>query len=212
VPGLVSNRPSRSRFDTKPVEPAGSFSARPVRCWTRPADLKNLKTKKQINLKPHHLTYHSVFERIHTKKRNRLEQKRLNDLVFVQYNLQLRHNQLLNKRLDTDPIVLDDNNPTSEWVEESHPAEFDPDRDMDDLGLGLDSVPLGEAGKSEAPSMAHATQVTRAFASTTTSATAVKDVPKENEEPEDSESEDDFVAGIAADDDPIPSSGDEFDD
>jgi hypothetical protein len=39
----------------------------------------------------------------------------------------------------------------------------------------------------------------------------VEDVPEENEEPEDFESEDDFVAGIA-DDDPIPSSGDEFDD
>ena len=46
----------------------------------------------------------------------------------------------------------------------------------------------------------------------TTSSTAVEDVPKENEEPEDSESEDDFVAIIVADDDPIPSSGDEFDD
>ncbi|GLJ21845.1 hypothetical protein SUGI_0408520 [Cryptomeria japonica] len=32
----------------------------------------------------------SVFESIHTKKRNRLSQKRLNDLVFVRYNLRLR--------------------------------------------------------------------------------------------------------------------------
>ncbi|XP_057831660.2 uncharacterized protein LOC131042327 [Cryptomeria japonica] len=32
----------------------------------------------------------SVFESIHTKKRNRLSQKRLNDLVFVRYNLCLR--------------------------------------------------------------------------------------------------------------------------
>jgi hypothetical protein len=130
----------------------------------------------------------------------------------VQYNLRLRHNQLLNKRPDTDPIVLDDIDPTSEWVEESHPTEFDPDRDMDDLGLGLDSVPLGGAGVSEAPSMAHAstsraTRPTRAFASATT--TAVEDVPEESEEPEDSELEDDFVAVV---DDPISSSGDEFDD
>ena len=48
-----------------------------------------------------------------TQKRNRLEQKWLNDLVFVQYNLRLRHNQLLNNRPDTDPIVLDDIDPTS---------------------------------------------------------------------------------------------------
>lgn len=54
----------------------------------------------------------SVFERVHTKKRNRLDQKRLNDLVYVQYNLQLRHNQLLNKRPDSDPIVLEDIDPT----------------------------------------------------------------------------------------------------
>jgi hypothetical protein len=73
----------------------------------------------------------SVFERIHTKKRNRLEQKRLNDLVFVQYNLRLRRNQLLNKRLDTDPIVLDDVDPTSNWVAETHPPEFDVDHDLE---------------------------------------------------------------------------------
>ncbi|CAN1821566.1 hypothetical protein LINPERHAP1_LOCUS29567 [Linum perenne] len=29
----------------------------------------------------------SVFERIHTKRRNRLEHKRLSDLVFVHYNM-----------------------------------------------------------------------------------------------------------------------------
>ncbi|XP_058094325.1 uncharacterized protein LOC131240217 [Magnolia sinica] len=32
----------------------------------------------------------STFEAIHTKKRNRLEQKKLNDLVFVPYNKKLR--------------------------------------------------------------------------------------------------------------------------
>src|SRR3984957_6165325 len=77
----------------------------------------------------------SVFERIHTKKRNRLDQKQLNDLVYVQYNLRLRRNHLLNKIPDSDPIVLEDIDPTSDWVVESCPAEFDPD---DDLGLDLD--------------------------------------------------------------------------
>ncbi|KAJ9538447.1 hypothetical protein OSB04_031180 [Centaurea solstitialis] len=33
----------------------------------------------------------SVFERIHTKRRNRLEHQRLNDLVFVHYNLRLQN-------------------------------------------------------------------------------------------------------------------------
>ncbi|KAK2970929.1 hypothetical protein RJ640_026581, partial [Escallonia rubra] len=32
----------------------------------------------------------SAFEFIHSKKRNRLEHKRLNDLIFVRYNLKLR--------------------------------------------------------------------------------------------------------------------------
>eukprot|EP00253_Pinus_taeda_P027219 PITA_27219 len=77
----------------------------------------------------------SVFERIHTKKRNRLDKKRLNDLVYVQYNLRLRQNQLLNKRPDSDPVVLEDIDPTLDWVVESRPSEFDPD---EDLHLDLD--------------------------------------------------------------------------
>ena len=78
----------------------------------------------------------SVFERIHTKKRNRLEHERLNDLVFVQYNLRLRRNQLLNKRPDTDPIMLDDVDPTSDWVVETHPPEFDVDYNLEVDGAG----------------------------------------------------------------------------
>jgi len=80
----------------------------------------------------------SVFERIHTKKRNRLEQKRLNDLVFVQYNLRLRRNQLLNKRPDTDPIVLDDVDPTSDWVVETEEPELDVDFDLEVEALLVD--------------------------------------------------------------------------
>eukprot|EP00253_Pinus_taeda_P023785 PITA_23785 len=73
--------------------------------------------------------------RIHTKKRNRLDQKRLNDPVYVQYNLRLRRNQSLDKIPDSDPIVLEDIDPTSDWVVESHPTEFDP---YEDLDLDLD--------------------------------------------------------------------------
>eukprot|EP00253_Pinus_taeda_P022319 PITA_22319 len=42
-----------------------------------------------------------------------------------------RHNQLLNKRPNSDPIVLEDIDPTSDWVVESHPTEFDFDEDLD---------------------------------------------------------------------------------
>jgi hypothetical protein len=67
----------------------------------------------------------SVFEHIHTKKRNRLEKKRLNDMVFVQYNLRLRRNQLLNKTSESNNIFLDDVDPSSNWVVETQPAAFD---------------------------------------------------------------------------------------
>jgi hypothetical protein len=49
----------------------------------------------------------------------------------MQYNLWLRHNQLLNKRPDSNPIVLDDVDPTSDWVVETHPPEFDVDYDLE---------------------------------------------------------------------------------
>ena len=64
-----------------------------------------------------------------------MEQNRLNDLVYVQYNLQLRRNQLLNKRPDSDPIVLEDIDPTLDWVVETCPPEFDSD---EDIGVGID--------------------------------------------------------------------------
>ncbi|GAU50474.1 hypothetical protein TSUD_282520 [Trifolium subterraneum] len=45
----------------------------------------------------------SVFERIHTKKRNRLEHQRLNDLVYVHFNLRLK-NRAFNKKGAYDSI------------------------------------------------------------------------------------------------------------
>ena len=65
------------------------------------------------------------------KKRKCLEHKQLNDLVFVQYNLRLRHNQLMNIKPDTDLIVLDDIDPTSDWVVETQVPKFDHDVDLD---------------------------------------------------------------------------------
>ncbi|GMP82231.1 hypothetical protein CsSME_00036635 [Camellia sinensis var. sinensis] len=56
----------------------------------------------------------SVFEHIHTKKRNRLAQKRLNDLVFVKYNRALRRRY--NSRDTIDPITLTDIDESNEWL------------------------------------------------------------------------------------------------
>ncbi|XP_019432948.1 PREDICTED: uncharacterized protein LOC109339874 [Lupinus angustifolius] len=62
----------------------------------------------------------SVFEHIHSNKRNRLEHQKLNDLVYVRYNLRLQQrNRLRNQSYD--PInfeVVDDH---SNWVMEESP-------------------------------------------------------------------------------------------
>ena len=68
---------------------------------------------------------------------------------FVQYNLMVRRNQLLNKTPKTSNIVLGDFDPTSEWFVESQPAAFD----NENLSwLDLDPPPQdAEADISKAP-------------------------------------------------------------
>ncbi|XP_060195011.1 uncharacterized protein LOC132624215 [Lycium barbarum] len=59
----------------------------------------------------------SVYEQIHTKRRNRLELKQLNDLVFVKYNRTLERRY---KARDTiDPILLDNIDEANEWLTEA---------------------------------------------------------------------------------------------
>ncbi|XP_042454226.1 uncharacterized protein LOC122038507 [Zingiber officinale] len=60
----------------------------------------------------------SVFEFIHSKKRNRLEHKRLNDLVFVRYNLKLRERNLSKTKSSLDPISLDNIDLLEDWISE----------------------------------------------------------------------------------------------
>ncbi|KAF8380752.1 hypothetical protein HHK36_028242 [Tetracentron sinense] len=56
----------------------------------------------------------SVFEHIHTKKRNKLEQKKLNDLIYVRYNQKLV--ERFNTRDSLDPITLRDIDECNEWL------------------------------------------------------------------------------------------------
>lgn len=62
----------------------------------------------------------STFDHVHSKKRNRLEQQRLNALVFVKYNLNLE--MRLKKRQERgesyDPICLSDMESDDEWITE----------------------------------------------------------------------------------------------
>ncbi|XP_059077416.1 uncharacterized protein LOC131876340 [Cryptomeria japonica] len=72
----------------------------------------------------------SLFEAIHTKKRSKLAQKRLNDLVYVQYNLRLRVKKV--EELEGGPIDLDDIDPYSDWTSQEQPPLFS-DTDITDL-------------------------------------------------------------------------------
>ncbi|XP_028798861.1 uncharacterized protein LOC114754239 [Neltuma alba] len=62
----------------------------------------------------------STFDQVHTKRRNRLEQQRLNALVFVKYNLQLEMRQKIReeKGQTYDPICLSDIESDDEWITE----------------------------------------------------------------------------------------------
>ncbi|XP_058067541.1 uncharacterized protein LOC131216927 [Magnolia sinica] len=68
----------------------------------------------------------STFEAIHTKKRNRLEQKKLNDLVFVQYNQKLREQFQSRKEKPSflDPICLDELDEDNKWLVETEDLVF----------------------------------------------------------------------------------------
>ncbi|TYK20419.1 uncharacterized protein E5676_scaffold590G00140 [Cucumis melo var. makuwa] len=56
----------------------------------------------------------SVFEHLHSKKRKRLAQSRLNDLVFIKYNRALKRRY--NLRDIADPISLRDIDDSNEWL------------------------------------------------------------------------------------------------
>ena len=51
----------------------------------------------------------------------------------------------MSKRLDTDPIVLDDIDPTSDWLVETQEPEFDPNFDIELDAVGhvtMEAYPL----------------------------------------------------------------------
>ncbi|XP_028785362.1 uncharacterized protein LOC114741275 [Neltuma alba] len=99
----------------------------------------------------------SVFERIHSKKRNRLEHKRLNDLVFVHYNFCLR-NRVVNKNKTFDPIDYESIDKIEYWITEevdSPPLstfradEIEEDIIYDDTTLPMPNVFINEEDNYE---------------------------------------------------------------
>ncbi|XP_015065814.1 uncharacterized protein LOC107011018 [Solanum pennellii] len=79
----------------------------------------------------------SVFEHIHSKKRNRLTLSRLNDLVYIKYN------RTLKRRYDArdliDPIRLDNIDDSNEWLV-GCPEDQDDELVYEDDDLTWDSV------------------------------------------------------------------------
>ncbi|XLS60769.1 hypothetical protein HN51_014997, partial [Arachis hypogaea] len=57
----------------------------------------------------------SLFEQIHSKRRNRLERQRLSDIIYVTYNLRLQ-SRLHRKKKNYDPIDIESIDIVDFWV------------------------------------------------------------------------------------------------
>ncbi|XP_059068694.1 uncharacterized protein LOC131056578 [Cryptomeria japonica] len=82
----------------------------------------------------------SVFEAIRTKKRNRLTQKRLNDFVYVRYNLRL-HEKRVQGNNSYDTLDINEIDPyTADWIVEPDGATDDIDVDAFITDAQLDEM------------------------------------------------------------------------
>ncbi|XP_052114416.1 uncharacterized protein LOC127745586 [Arachis duranensis] len=85
----------------------------------------------------------SIFEHIYSKKRNRLEHQKLNDLVYVHYNLRQQQMNRMRKQ-SYDPICLDAFEDHSEWIMEDSPRFLTPKK-VDALRNDLANMSLQSA-------------------------------------------------------------------
>ncbi|KAH6797579.1 hAT dimerization domain-containing protein / transposase-like protein [Perilla frutescens var. hirtella] len=84
----------------------------------------------------------SVFEHLHTKKRNRLSQARLNDLVYIKYNRALQRQY---KRKDIiNPILLEEIDDSNEWLM----GKMDEENEVDELVFGDDDLTWNVVSKA----------------------------------------------------------------
>ncbi|XP_076948225.1 uncharacterized protein LOC143620402 isoform X1 [Bidens hawaiensis] len=81
----------------------------------------------------------SMFQQIHSDKRNKINMETLNDIAYVHYNLKLASSKK-SKSTDADPIQLEDIDMTSQWVEETENAS--PTQWLDRFGSALDGNDL----------------------------------------------------------------------
>ncbi|XP_073290495.1 uncharacterized protein [Primulina huaijiensis] len=85
----------------------------------------------------------SVFEHLHSKRRNRLEQKKLNDLVYIKYNRALRRRYDMRDMID--PISLAEIDDSNEWL---MGGLNNNSGDENDLVFDDDSLTWGEVGRA----------------------------------------------------------------
>ncbi|XLU24950.1 hypothetical protein S245_061016, partial [Arachis hypogaea] len=85
----------------------------------------------------------SIFEHIHSKKRNWLEHQKFNDLVYVHYNLRLQQRNRMRKQ-SYDPICLDTFEDHSEWIMKDSPSFLTPEK-VDALRNDLANMSLQSA-------------------------------------------------------------------
>ncbi|GJX59601.1 tRNA dimethylallyltransferase 2 isoform X1 [Tanacetum coccineum] len=71
----------------------------------------------------------STFEGIHTKKRNKLEASKLNNLVYVQFNYNLTEKAKRRKVRDVEVLLSNDGNMAQEWIVE---CDGDENRNRDE--------------------------------------------------------------------------------
>ena len=127
----------------------------------------------------------------------------------------------MSKTPDLDPIVLDDIDPTSEWVEETEEPVFEADSDID-MALAGDeadyvaeskpgSIAASRKGKEPMEGTSRAGRQTRASIRSTSIVIGGIDTEVVDQAEASSDSEPDDVY-VAPDDDLVSSSGDELDD
>nr|XP_023927344.1 uncharacterized protein LOC112038732 [Quercus suber] len=89
----------------------------------------------------------SVFEQIHTKRRNRLEHQRLNDLVFVHYNYRLKE-RVKRKKFNFDPIDYTSIDKTEFWVVEDEEPPFLDHKEIENALYEEGAYPIEEGSSS----------------------------------------------------------------
>ncbi|OVA01901.1 zinc finger protein [Macleaya cordata] len=89
----------------------------------------------------------SAFQQIHSEKRNKPDKETVADLTYVNYNLKLA-SRMKAKPIETDPILVDDIDMPSEWIEETENPS--PTQWLDRYGAVLDGSDLNTRQYSNA--------------------------------------------------------------